>query len=228
MQHLHPDPRSDSRFRSPPRSDLRSRSPAGGAQYNMDRGMDRRPEVGQRFSPQQSRGFSSERNNQTTSGPIGWWNHNPKITLDGVVKEFIDEFTGLIEVVVAGETLTAFFHATSVSVINKQGNPYGPPIKFMDVLGQNTATTRENKNVSLSNEVPVGMEVMLQILPVKSDVVQFVVLFAWPKSTEAPLLPSTESEQKILEKKQEYFLKEFHNKQQERREQLKLNLFSSP
>lgn len=220
MQHLHPDPRSadpyaDSRFRSPPRSDLRSRSPAGGAQYNMDRGMDRRPEVGQRFSPQQSRGFSSERNNQTTSGSVNWWDHNPKTTLDGVVKEFIDEFTGLIEVVVAGETLTAFFHATSVSVINKQGNPYGPPIKFMDVLGQNTATTRENKNVSLSNEVPVGMEVMLQILPVKSDVVQFVVLFAWPKSTEAPLLPSTESEQKILEKKQEYFLKEFHNKQQD-------------
>ena len=192
---MRPDPYGDSRFRSPPR-DFRSRSPPP-AQMGGYPGERQRP-----FSPHQSRGQAAN-----------WWEHNPKTILDGVIKEFIDEFTGFIEVVVCGETLTAFFHASGVFVVNRQGNPYGPPVKFMDVLGQNTATTRENKNVSLANEVPIGTEVMLQILPVKSEVVQFVVLFAWPKSTESPLLPSTESEQKILEKKQEYFLKEFHNKQ---------------
>ena len=146
---------------------------------------------------------------------MNWWEHNPKTIVEGFVKEFIDDFTLLLEVVVCGESLTAFCHATTVSVVNKNGNPYGPPVKFMELLGQNTARTRENKNVSLPNEMPIGMEVMLQILPVKSEVVQFVVLFVWPKSTEAPLFPNTEAEQKILEKKQEYFLKEFHNKMQD-------------
>ena len=48
-----------------------------------------------------------------------------------------------------GELLTAFFHATAVWVVNPDGNPYGEPVKFTNVLGKNTATTRENKNVSL-------------------------------------------------------------------------------
>ena len=146
-----------------------------------------------------------------------WWHHNPRTVVDGLVKEFIDDFTGLMEVFIGGESLTAFFHATAIWLINKDGNPYGPPVKFTDVLGKNTATTRENSNVSLMNESPIGTEVLLQVLPVKSDVVQFVVLFAWPKSTEPPPQPQTENDEKILEKKQEYFLKEFHNKLEDSR-----------
>ena len=119
-----------------------------------------------------------------------------------------------MEVEYDGGTLTAFFHATAIWVSNPDGNPYGPPVKFMDVLGQNTATTRENTNVSLKNQNPVGAEVLLLAIPVReqSEVVQLIILSAWPKSTDVPPQPRTENEQKILEKKQEYFLKEFHNK----------------
>ena len=141
-----------------------------------------------------------------------WWNHNPNDIVDGTIKEYIDDFTGLIEVDKNGESLTAFFHATAIWLVNHQGNPYGAPVKFTDVLGQNTATTRENTDVTLTREAPVGTEVLLHVLPVQSEVVQFVVLFAWPKSTEVPPRPTNDNDQKILEKKQEYFLKEFHNK----------------
>ena len=138
--------------------------------------------------------------------------HDPKAILEGVIKEYIDDFTGLMEVELNGELLTAFFHATAVWVVNPDGNPYGEPVKFTDVLGKNTATTRENKNISIYTEAPLGSEVMLQVMPVQSEMVQLVVLSAWPMSTETPPQPKTESEQKMLEKKQEYFLKEFHNK----------------
>ena len=160
------------------------------------------------FSPH-SRGFSAERTERSRDN---WWNHNPKTLMDGIVKEYIDDFTGLMEVEIDGKSLTAFFHASVVWLVNPRGNPYGPPVKFTDVLGQNTATTRENKNVSLVNEMPIGSEIFMQILPVQNEFVQFVALFAWPKSTESPIFPQTEGEQKILEKKQEYFLKEFMNK----------------
>ena len=111
-----------------------------------------------------------------------------------------------MEVELNGELLTAFFHATAIWVVNPDGNPYGEPVKFTDVLGKNTATTRENKNISIYSEVPLGSEVMLQVMPVQSEMVQLVVLSAWPKSTEPPPQPRTEGEQKMLEKKQEYFL----------------------
>ena len=167
------------------------------------------------FSP--TRVSSSSRHSAERSAS-SWKDHNPQTILEGTVKEFIDDFTGLMEVEYegGGGTLTAFFHATAIWVVNPAGNPYGPPVKFMDVLGQNTATTRENTNVSLKDQAPVGAEVLLLATPVlnssQSDVVQLIVLSAWPKSTEAPPTPKTENEQKILEKKQEYFLKEFHNK----------------
>ena len=156
---------------------------------------------------------SAERSGATRSS---WRDHNPQSVLEGSVKEFIDDFTGLMEVEYEGGTLTAFFHATAIWVVNPDGNPYGPPVKFMDLLGQNTATTRENTNVSLKNQNPVGAEVLLLATPVlnsgQSDVVQLIILSAWPKSTDIPPQPRSENEQKILEKKQEYFLKEFHNK----------------
>jgi hypothetical protein len=144
--------------------------------------------------------------------PPSWWNHDSRNILDGTVKEYIDDFTGLMEVEIGGELLTGFFHATAIWLTNPIGNPYGEPVKFTDVLGQNTATTRENTNISLENQMPIGSEVLLKALVVKSDIVQLVLVAAWPKSTEPPPQPQTENEVKILEKKHEYFLKEFHNK----------------
>ena len=61
-------------------------------------------------------------------------------------------------------------------------------------------------------EAPLGTEMLLQAMPTKSDVVQMVILSAWPKSTEMPPQPKSDNDYKINEKKQEYFLKEFHNK----------------
>ena len=187
---------NEDRFRSPPR-EKRSYSP-----IPPDRFRSRSPR----------RSYSPQNQPQAPSRKFSWWNHNPKETVDGIVKEFIDEFTGLMEVFIQGDSYTAFFHATSIWLTNLEGNPYGEPVKFSDKLGKNTATTREDKNVHLHNELPIGSEVFLQVLPVQSEVVQFVVLFSWPKSTDYPPFPKVETEQKILEKKHEYYLKEFHNK----------------
>lgn len=191
---------SSARSRSP---NIRSRSPPPNAGMSSFRGRSRSP-IGSRrsFSPQ--RRYSLERQSI--------WDHNPKTILDGVVKELIDDFTGVMAVEVNGEHVTAFFHATALWLTNPDGNPYGPPVKFTDILGKNTATTKENKSVTLANEAPVGSEFLLHAMPIKSSIVQLVILSAWPKSTETPALPTDENAAKILEKKQEYFLKEFHNK----------------
>lgn len=180
-------------YRSP---DRRSFSPTGNRPYRS-----RSPAP--RSSPPQNRQNTAVSN---------WWNHNPKTTVQGMIKEYIDEFTGLMEIQLNGEHLTAFFHATSVWLVNVDGNPYGEPIKFSDKIGKNTATTREDRNVQLIKEMPIGSEVLARVSPVQSEVVQFVVLFTWPYSTEYPPFPNVETEQKILEKKHEYYLKEFHNK----------------
>ena len=202
--------------RSPMRNRSRSPQRSGGFSPRSNR-RSFSPTVQAKAAVPESSRFSRERSPRRAAQPVQeqnnqWWNHNPNDIVDGTIKEYIDDFTGLIEVDKNGESLTAFFHATAIWLVNHRGNPYGAPVKYTDVLGQNTATTRENTDVTLMKEAPIGTEVLLHVMPVQSEVVQFVVLFAWPKSTEVPPRPTNDNDQKILEKKQEYFLKEFHNK----------------
>merc|ERR1719367_28053 len=108
--------------RSPMRN--RSRSPQRSSGFSPR--SNRRsfsPTVQAKAAIAESSRFSRERSPRRAAQPVQeqnnqWWNHNPNDIVDGTIKEYIDDFTGLIEVDKNGESLTAFFHATAIWLVN--------------------------------------------------------------------------------------------------------------
>ena len=92
---------------SPPKDRYRSRSP-----LNVQPSFYNQPSTSSSalgaprnsYSPPKQR-YSRERS-ENRSDNHEFWNHNPKTVIDGVVKEYIDDFTGLMEVEVQGKSQT--------------------------------------------------------------------------------------------------------------------------
>ena len=58
--------------------------------------------------------------------------------------------------------------------MNQNGNPYGAPVKYLDVLGANVSPTADG--ISLEKEMPIGIKVYLLGKPADSPSINFVAL----------------------------------------------------
>ena len=59
-------------------------------------------------------------------------------------------------------------------IVNRAGNPYGCPIKYLDVLGSNVSPTEDG--VSLEREMPVGSKISVTAKQVDSPFVNYLAL----------------------------------------------------
>ena len=59
-------------------------------------------------------------------------------------------------------------------IVNRSGNPYGSPVKYLDVLGANVSPTEGS--VSLEREFPIGTKVCVLVKQVDSPFVHSVAI----------------------------------------------------
>ena len=73
----------------------------------------------------------------------------PYMDLEAVVLEYLSPDSGSLEIKLpTGGTMSCYFHAESVWIINRWGNPYGLPVPFVEPNG----APRD----SLPLELPLG------------------------------------------------------------------------
>lgn len=120
--------------------------------------------------------------------------HDPSMILIGTVKEYINSLTGVLEVCEIGkrslaQSANVYFHISFVYLQNKKGNPYGPPVKYVDMLCE---------GVSLKKEMPIGTKVYLTAQPIQVRCFELAALTVWPMATEQPPPPDTAMYTKLL------------------------------
>jgi hypothetical protein len=59
-------------------------------------------------------------------------------------------------------------------IVNRGGNPYGCPIKYLDVLGSNVVPSEDG--VSLEREMPIGSKISVTAKQVDSPFVNYLAL----------------------------------------------------
>ena len=82
----------------------------------------------------------------------------PYMDLEAVVLEYLSPDSGSLEIKLpSGGTMSCYFHAESVWIINRWGNPYGLPVPFVEPNG----APRD----SLPLELPLGSLVNIRYCP---------------------------------------------------------------
>ena len=116
---------------------------------------------------------------------------------EGRICEYVSETCGTLELRLPNDrTMSAYFHQESVWIPNCFGNPYGPPIPFID--------QQAGPRGSIKDEMPIGTLVNVRAVNSSKNQQLFeaLALKIWPKVTENPPHESTsgyiELEQKLL------------------------------